>query len=71
MENDKHMQNSNLSELKGELGRRRHKWKINIKIDLKGIAYEDVNCILLVHRVQVLAGYCEHGNETSGSVKGG
>jgi hypothetical protein len=55
-----------LASLKGKrpLGRPKLRWDDNIKIDLKEIGLEGVD---LIHQAQ----YREHGNELSGSIKGG
>jgi hypothetical protein len=47
------------------LGRPRHRWKDNIKMDIKEVVFEGVNWIHMV------AGSCEHGNEPLGSIKCG
>jgi hypothetical protein len=47
---------------KRPLGRSRHRWEDDIKIDLKKIMYEGVDCVHLV------AASSEHDNETSVSV---
>jgi hypothetical protein len=49
------------------LGRCRHRWEDNIKMDLGDIGFGDVDWI---HLAQVV-GSCEHGDEPSGSIKCG
>jgi hypothetical protein len=49
------------------LGKPRHRWEDNIKMNLREIGFGDVDWI---HWGQV-AGSCEHGNEPSGSIKRG
>jgi len=49
---------------KRPLGRPRHRWEDNIKMDLQEVKCGGMNCI-------ELAGTCECGNEPSGSIKCG
>jgi hypothetical protein len=49
------------------LGRPRRRWEDNMKMDLRGIGFGDVDWIHLAQD----RGSCEHGNETSGSIKFG
>jgi hypothetical protein len=51
------------------LSRPRRRWENNIKIDLKEFDREGVNWIDLDQGTGRLAGSCERGNETSGSIK--
>jgi hypothetical protein len=52
---------------KRPLGRRRRKWEGNIRMDLREIGWERVDWIYLAQ--DPLAGSCEYGNETLGSIK--
>jgi hypothetical protein len=45
------------------LGRRRHRRKDNIKIDLKEVRLQAVKCIHLAEDDDRRWGSCEHGNE--------
>jgi hypothetical protein len=54
-----------MPERKGPLGRPRHRWVENIKMDLREIGWNGVDWI---HLAQV-EGSFEHGNELSGSIK--
>jgi hypothetical protein len=47
----------------------RHRWKVNIEVDLKEIVCEDVKGIRLTVQ-EPLAGCCEHGIEYFDTVKG-
>jgi hypothetical protein len=49
---------------KRPLGRPRHRWEYNIKMDLREIGIDVANWIQLTQ-----AGLCEHGNEPSGSIR--
>jgi hypothetical protein len=53
---------------KGPLGRPRHRWEGNIKLNLREIGINGLNWILLAQDGPV-AGFCEHGDEPSGSIK--
>jgi hypothetical protein len=53
---------------KRPLGRRRHRWEDNIKLDLREIGIDGANWIRLAQDSSV-AGFCEHANEPSGSIK--
>jgi hypothetical protein len=46
---------------KSPLVRPRRRWEDNIEIDLREIGIDEANWIQL-------AGFCEHGNEPSGSI---
>jgi hypothetical protein len=46
-----------------QLGRSRHRWEGNIKMDLREIGIDGVNWI------QLAPSFCEHGNEPSGFIK--
>jgi hypothetical protein len=50
---------------KRPLGRPRHRWEDNIKMDLKEVGIDGANWIHL----GPVAGFCEHGNEPSGSIR--
>jgi hypothetical protein len=52
---------------KRPLGRPRRRWESNIKMDLREILIHGTNWIRLGQESPV-AGFCEHGNETSGSI---
>jgi hypothetical protein len=57
---------------KRPLGRPWRRWEDNIKMDLREKVIEGVNWIRLAReRVWLVAGFCEHGNEHSGSIKKG
>jgi hypothetical protein len=53
---------------KRPLGRRKHRWEDNIKMDLREIGIDGARWIWLAEDGPVV-GFCEHGNEPSGSVK--
>jgi hypothetical protein len=48
---------------KRPLGRSKHRWKDNIKMELREIGWGSTDWIDLAQ------GSCEHGNEPSGSIK--
>jgi hypothetical protein len=48
---------------KRPLGRSTRRWEDNIKMDLRDIGWRGMDWIDLVQ------GFCEHGNEPSGSIK--
>jgi hypothetical protein len=54
-------------ERKRPLGRPRHRWEDNIKLDLRETGIDGANWIRLAQECAV-AGFCEHGNEPSGSI---
>jgi hypothetical protein len=54
---------------KRRLGRPRRRWKVNIKMDLRVIGIDGANLIRLVQDRIRWGGFCEHGNEPSGSMK--
>jgi hypothetical protein len=55
---------------KRPLGRPRRRWEDNIKMDLRETGIDGANWIRLVQdRVQWRAGFCEDGDEPSGSIK--
>jgi hypothetical protein len=56
-------------EVKSLLGRPRRGWVDNIKMDLGEIGWEDMDWIDLVQERDQWRGSCEHGNESSGSIK--
>ena len=53
---------------KKPLGRSNHRWKDNIKMDLKEIGWVRMVWIYLVQDRGQMVGCCEHGNEHTGSV---
>jgi hypothetical protein len=53
--------------VKRPFGRCRCGWEDNSKVDLREIGWEDVDWIYLSHD-RLVAGYYEHGNETTGSI---
>jgi hypothetical protein len=53
--------------LKRPLGRPRHRWEDNVRMELSEMGWEGVDWIHLAQDRD----YCEHGNEPSGCVKGG
>jgi len=55
-------------EKKKPLGRLKHRWEDNIKMDLKEIGWVNVDWIYLVQDRGQMAGCCAHGNERTGSV---
>jgi hypothetical protein len=55
-------------EWKRPLGRRRHRWEDNIKMYIREIGFEDVDCLYLA---QDKDQWREYGNEPSGYKKGG
>jgi hypothetical protein len=55
---------------KRSLGKPRRRWTDNIETDLKGIGSKDVDRFIWL-RIGTSGGLCEHGNESSGSIKGG
>jgi hypothetical protein len=50
-------------ERKRSLGRLRHRWEYNIRMDLREIGWEGVVWL----GIGPVEGSCEHGNEPSGS----
>jgi hypothetical protein len=54
---------------KRPLGRPRHRWEGNIKLDLKELGINGANWIQLAQDRGPVAGFCEHGNEPSASIK--
>jgi hypothetical protein len=53
------------------IGRPRHRWEYNISMDLNNDRFEGCGSDSY-NSVQIpVAGSCEHGNETAGSIKGG
>jgi len=57
-------------EAKRPLGIPRRRWEDNIKLDLRETGIDGANWIQLAQDSQV-AGFCEHGDEHSGSIKKG
>jgi hypothetical protein len=49
------------------IGKIRRRWEINIKMELKEIGYEGVDC----SEEKQLAGSCQHCNEPFGFIKRG
>jgi hypothetical protein len=57
---------------KRPLGRPRRRWEDNVRMDIRETGWESVDGINLDQdKDQWLAGFCEHGNEPSGSIKEG
>jgi hypothetical protein len=54
---------------KRSLGRPRHRWEDNIRVDIKEIWWDGVDWIHLAQDRPV-AGSCENSNERSDSIKG-
>ena len=59
------------SEGKRPLGRPRHRWEDNIKMDLQEVVCGDMDWIELAQDKGQMAITCECGNEPSGSIKCG
>jgi hypothetical protein len=53
------------------LGRPRRRWEDNIMMDLREIGLGDVDWIHWAQDWGQVAGFCEYGNEPSGSIKCG
>jgi hypothetical protein len=51
------------------LGRLRHRWEDNIKMDLRGIGWGGMDWIHLAQDKKPVEGSCEHSSNASGSVK--
>jgi hypothetical protein len=51
------------------LGRPRHRWEDNIKMDLREMGIDGANWIRLAQYRVRWRGLCEHDNEPSGSIK--
>jgi hypothetical protein len=51
------------------LGRPRHRWKDNIKMDLQEVGWGGTDRIDLAQDRDRMAGFCKGGNEPSGSIK--
>jgi hypothetical protein len=56
-------------ERKRPLGRPRHRWEDNIKMDLREIGTDGGELDSAGSGQDPVAGFCEHGNEPSGSIK--
>jgi len=56
---------------KRPLGRPRHRWEDNIKMDLQDMGCEGTDWIDVAQHKGHVAGACECGNETSGSIQCG
>jgi hypothetical protein len=54
---------------KRPLGRPRHRWVDNIKMDLGEIGWDGMDWIELAQDRDPVEGSCEHGDEPSGSLK--
>jgi hypothetical protein len=54
---------------KRPLCRPRRRWEDNIKMDLRETGIHEVNWIGLAQDKSPVAGFCEHGDEPSGSIK--
>jgi hypothetical protein len=54
---------------KRPLGRPRSRWEDNIKMNLREIRIDGANWIQLAQDKGPVAGFCEHGNEPSGSIR--
>jgi len=56
---------------KHEGRRRKHRWEDNIKLDLQEVGCGDMDWIDVARDCDKVAGTCDCGNESSGSVKCG
>jgi hypothetical protein len=56
-----------MPEGKRPLGGPRRRWEDNIKMDLREMGIDGSNWILLTQ--DPVVGFCEHGDEPSGSIK--
>jgi hypothetical protein len=54
---------------KRPLGRPRHRWEDNIRMDVREIGWSGVDWIDLAHLKRPVESSCEHGDEPSGSIK--
>jgi hypothetical protein len=54
---------------KRPLGRPRHRWEDGVKMDLRETGIDGANWIMLAQHRGPVAGFCEHGNEPSGSIR--
>jgi hypothetical protein len=54
---------------KRPLGRQRRGWVDNIKMDLREIGWSGMDWIDLTQDTKPVEGYCENGDEPSGSLK--
>ena len=54
---------------KRPMGRTRRRWKDNIKMDLQEVGCGGMDWIELAQDRGQVAGTCEYGNESSGSIK--
>jgi hypothetical protein len=54
---------------KRPLGRPRRRWENNIKMDLREIGIDGANWIRLAQGRVQWRGFCEHGDEPSGSIR--
>jgi len=57
------------TEGKRPLGRPRHRWEDNIKMDLQEVECGGMDWMELAQVREQVAGTCECGNEPSGSIK--
>jgi hypothetical protein len=60
-----------IPEGKRPLGRTRHRWVDNIKMDLREIGWDGMDWIDLAQDMDLVEGSCEYGDERSSSIKGG
>jgi hypothetical protein len=54
---------------KRQLGRTRRRWVENIKMDFREVELDGMDWIDLAQDRDQWIGFCEHGNEPSGSIK--
>jgi hypothetical protein len=54
---------------KRQLGRPRHRWVDNMKMDFRGIGWGGMDWIYLAQDREPVEGSCEHGKEPSGFIK--
>jgi hypothetical protein len=57
------------SEGKRPLGRHKHRWEDNIRMNLRNIGWKGVDSFGSIY--EPVAGSCERSNESSGSIKDG
>jgi hypothetical protein len=56
---------------KRPLGRPMRRWEDNIRMDLREVYWEGVDCMLLTQDRDRWRTLFDHGNEPSGSIQGG